>query len=347
MSEPIGLVAFWKNYDRKLYLRAAQLADDLGYDSFWLPEAWGYEVFSLLTEVAVKTKRIRLGTGIVNVYSRSPGLLAMHAATLDEISEGRFMLGIGTSGKRVIEGFHGVPYDKPVARTREIIEICRQVWRRERIQHEGLYPIPLPPGRGTGLGKPLKLINHPLRADIPIWVAALGDKNLEMTAELAHGWLPHAVLPEKMDEVFGPALRAGAAKRAPELGPLQITGGGLLALEPEMREPARQLARGMYALYIGGMGARGKNFYNTVFARQGYPDEARLVQDLYLDGKKEEAAAALPEDFIDRVTLIGEPGYVRERIAALRSVGVTHLHVNPVTADAPKLLSQVKEWIAE
>jgi alkanesulfonate monooxygenase SsuD/methylene tetrahydromethanopterin reductase-like flavin-dependent oxidoreductase (luciferase family) len=192
----------------------------------------------------------------------------------------------------------------------------------------------------------LKLINHPRRADIPIWVAALGDKNVEMTAELANGWLPHVMLPEKIREVFGPALDAGLAKRAPELGPLQITGGGILAVEEEMFEPARKLARGMYALYVGGMGARGRNFYNTVFARQGYADAARLVQDLYLDGRKEEAAAALPDDFIDKVTLIGPPSYVRERIGVLGAAGVTHLHVSPVSADVPKLLTQVKEWIS-
>jgi hypothetical protein len=149
-----------------------------------------------------------------------------------------------------------------------------------------------------------------------------------------------------MREVFGPALDAGLAKRSPGLGPLQMTGGGILALEEEMFEPARRLARGMYALYIGGMGARGRNFYNTVFARQGYPAEAELVQDLYLEGRKEEAAAALPDEFIDRVTLIGPPAHVQERIAALREVGVTHLHANPVTADAPKLLARVKEWIS-
>src|ERR671919_204565 len=189
-----------------------------------------------------------------------------------------------------------------------------------------------------GLGKPLKLINHPRRAEIPIWVAALGDKNVEMTAELANGWLPHVLMPEKLREVFGPALDAGLAKRAPELGPLQITGGGILALEEEMFEPARQLARGMYALYIGGMGARGRNFYNTVFARQGYAAEAKLVQDLYLDGKKEEAAAALPDEFIDKITLIGSPSKVQERIAALREAGVTHLHVTPVSTDAPRTL---------
>jgi F420-dependent oxidoreductase-like protein len=319
--------------------------EQAGLDVVWVAEAYSFDAVSLMGYLAARTERVEIGSGILPLYSRTPTLTAMTAAGLDALSGGRAILGLGASGPQVIEGFHGVPYDKPVARTREIIEICRQVWRREKIQHEGIYSIPLPEGQGTGLGKPLKLINHPRRADIPIWVAALGDKNLEMTAELATGWLPHAVLPETMKEVFGPALEAGFAKRAPELGPLQITGGGILALEEEMWEPARQAARGMYALYIGGMGARGRNFYNTVFRRQGYEAEAKLVQDLYLDGKKQEAAAALPADFIDRVTLIGPAGHVRERIAALREAGITHLHVNPVGSDAPKLIAQVKEWI--
>ena len=228
----------------------------------------------------------------------------------------------------------------------EIIEICRQTWRREKVHSDGIYKIPLPEGEGTGLGKPLKLINHPKRDSIPIWVAALGEKNLTMTAELAQGWLPHVVLPEKIRDVFGDALDAGFARRDPELGPLQIAGGGICAIEEEMFEPARRAARGMYALYIGGMGARGKNFYNTVFAKQGYEAEAKLVQDLYLDGKKEEAMAALPDDFIDRVTLIGPEGHVRERIAALREGGITYLHVQPMTQDSPTVLSQLKEWIS-
>jgi F420-dependent oxidoreductase-like protein len=270
----------------------------------------------------------------------------MTAASLDALSRGRMILGLGASGPQVIEGFHGVAYDKPLARTREIIEICRKVWRRERVEHTGLYTIPLPPEQGTGLGKALKLINHPQRSDIPIWIAALGDKNLELTAELANGWLPHAVLPEKLREVFGPALQAGFAKRAPGLGPLQITGGGFLALEEDMFAPARQAARDLYALYIGGMGARGRNFYNTVFRRQGYEAEATLVQDLYLDGKKAEAAAALPDDFIDRVTLIGPPSHIKERIAALAEAGITHLHVSPIGSDAAKLIATVKEWIS-
>jgi len=317
-----------------------------GLDVVWVAEAYSYDAVSLMGYLAAKTERVQIGSGILPIYSRTPTLTAMTAAGLDALSGGRTILGLGASGPQVIEGFHGVPYDKPVTRTREIIEICRKVWRRERLTHDGLYPIPLPEGQGTGLGKPLKLINHPRRADIPIWVAALGDKNVEMTAELADGWLPHILIPERMRDVFGPALDAGFAKRSPELGPLQITGGGILALEEEMFEPARQLARGMYALYIGGMGARGRNFYNTVFRRQGYADAAALVQDLYLDGKKEEAAAALPDEFIERATLIGPPSHVRERIAALREAGITHLHVTPISTDAPKLVGRVKEWIA-
>jgi F420-dependent oxidoreductase-like protein len=317
-----------------------------GLDVVWVAEAYSYDAVSLMGYLAARTERVEIGSGILPIYSRTPTLTAMSAAGLDALSNGRAILGLGASGPQVIEGFHGVPYDKPITRTREIIDICRKVWRRERLEHDGLYPIPLPEGQGTGLGKPLKLINHPKRSNIPIWIAALGDKNVEMTAELAEGWLPHVLVPEKMREVFGPALDAGFAKRAPELGPLQITGGGILALEPEMWEPARQLARAMYALYIGGMGARGKNFYNTVMTRQGWADAAKEVQDLYLDGKKEEAAAALPDEFIEKATLIGEPSFVRERIAALEEAGITHLHVNAVTADAPKIFAQFKECIS-
>jgi F420-dependent oxidoreductase-like protein len=315
-----------------------------GLDVVWVAEAYSFDAVSLMGYLAARTERVQIGSGILPIYSRTPTLTAMTAAGLDALSGGRAILGIGASGPQVIEGFHGVPYDKPVARTREIIEICRKVWRRERVTNDGLYPIPLPEGQGTGLGKPLKLINHPVRPDIPIWVAALGDKNVEMTAELADGWLPTVLVPEKLREVFGPALDAGRAKRAPELGPLQITGGGILALDEEAFDTARHVARAMLALYIGGMGARGRNFYNTVFARQGYADAAKVVQDLYLDGKKQEAAAALPAEFVERATLIGPPGHVRERIAALREAGVTHLHVNPIGTDVPKLLGRVKEW---
>ncbi|MGH7317765.1 MAG: LLM class flavin-dependent oxidoreductase, partial [Candidatus Rokuibacteriota bacterium] len=187
-------------------------------------------------------------------------------------------------------------------------------------------------------------INHPVRDRIPIWLAALGDKNVEMTAEIAEGWLPFLLIPEKLDTVWGDALRAGKAKRAPELGTLHMTGGGILALEEPFFEPARAAARNLTSLYVGGMGARGKNFYNTVMQRYGYPAEAATVQDLYLDRRKEEAAAALPAEFIDSSNLIGPPEFVRDRIAALRDAGVTHLHVTPIGSDPAKLIGQLKEW---
>src|SRR5688500_15363094 len=215
-----------------------------GLDVVWVAEAYSFDAVSLMGYLAAKTERVEIGSGILPIYTRTPTLTAMTAAGLDALSNGRAILGLGASGPQVIEGCHGVPYDKPIGRTREIIDICRRVWRRERIEHEGIYTIPLPPDQGTGLGKPLKLINHPKRADIPIWVASLGDKNVEMTAELANGWLPHILMPEKIREVFGPALDAGLAARAAELGALQITGVGIVALEEEMFEPARQLARG-------------------------------------------------------------------------------------------------------
>jgi F420-dependent oxidoreductase-like protein len=318
----------------------------VGLDLVWVAEAYSFDAVSMLGYLAARTERVQLGTGILPIYSRTPTLIAQTAAGLDALSGGRAVLGLGASGPQVIEGWHGVPYDKPLARTREIVDICRKVWRRERLTNSGLYPIPLPAGQGTGLGRPLKLINHPVRERIPIWLAALGERNVELTAELAEGWLPFLLLPEKVGDVWGDALAAGLAKRAPELGPLQMTGGGVLAIEDEMFEPARQLARAASALYVGGMGPRGKNFYNTVLQRYGYPDAAATVQDRYLDGDKQAAAAALPDEFIERTNLIGPPGFVRERIAALGEAGVTHLHVTPVSADQPKVLEQVKEWIS-
>ncbi len=321
-------------------------AEKAGLDNAWVAEAYTFDAPTMMGYLAAKTERVEIGAGILPIYSRTPTLIGMTAAGLDAVSGGRAVLGLGVSGPQVIEGWHGVPYDKPLARTREVLDICRAVWRREVVQHEGLYNIPLPRGQGTGLGKPLKLINQPVRDRIPIWLAALGDKNVEMTAELAEGWLPFLVLPEKLREVYGAALDAGAAKRAPELGPLQINGGGILALEENHFAVAESVARGMAALYIGGMGARGKNFYNTVACRYGYPDEAAQIQDLYLDKRREQAAAAVPADLIARTNLIGPPGYVQERIAALREAGVTHLHVNPIGSDPVKLLEQVKEWIS-
>ncbi len=230
-----------------------------GLDVVWVAEAYSFDAVSLMGYLAARTERVQIGSGILPIYSRTPTLTAMTAAGLDALSAGRAILGLGASGPQVIEGFHGVPYDKPLARTREVIEICRSVWRREKIEHDGLYTIPLPADRGTGLGKPLRADQPSAPRGHPDLGGRAGRaRTSQLTAELADGWLPHVVIPEQLRAVFGPALDAGAAKRAAGLGPLQITGGGVLALDEEMFDPARRSARNMLALYIGGMGARGR-----------------------------------------------------------------------------------------
>ena len=322
--------------------------EKVGLDVVWVAEAYGFDAPSLMGYLAAKTERVEIGAAILPIYSRTPTLIAMTAAGIDALSGGRCVLGLGASGPQVIEGFHGVPYDKPLARTREIIEICRDVWAREApLTHDGaVYHIPLPPGEGTGLGKALKIIGHPQRARIPIWVAALGEKNVAMTAEVADGWLPLFFVPEKVKEVFGPSLDAGAAKRAADLGPLQIAAGGLLAIGEESEVAAfRELGRGMAALYIGGMGAKGRNFYNALACRYGYEREAAEIQDLYLAGRKKEAEAKVPAELLEATSLCGPEGYIKDRLAAFAEAGVTHLNVTPVGGDPVAMIEKLRGWI--
>jgi F420-dependent oxidoreductase-like protein len=323
--------------------RQAVELEKAGLDVVWVAEAYSYDAPSFMGYLAAKTERLEIGSAILPIYSRTPTLLAQTAAGIDALSDGRFILGLGASGPQVIEGWHGVPYTQPLERTREIIGICRKVWRREVLTNDGLYPIPLPPGLGTGLGKPLKLINHPVRAEIPIWVASMGPKNVEMTAELADGWFPFLFIPERAADVWKDALAAGTAKRAAGLGPLEIAAGGLAAIG-EGLEHLREFARPMTALYVGGMGAKGRNFYNALTSRYGFEAEAALIQDLYLSGKKEEAAAAVPAELLELTSLVGPAGYVKERIAAYRQAGVTVLNVTPVGPDALSTVEQLKEW---
>jgi len=304
-----------------------------GLDLVWVAEAYGFDGPSLMGYLSALTERVEIGAGILPIYTRTPTLIAMTAAGIDALSDGRFHLGLGASGPQVIEGFHGVPYTNPLGRTREIVEICRDVWKREApLTHDGKnFTLPLPPERGTGLGKPLKIIAHPLRSEIPIWIAALGEKNVELTAEIADGWIPILFIPERANDVWGTALKAGAAKRDDDLAPLMITAGGLLAIGDGPDVTAlREFQRSMVALYVGGMGAKGKNFYNELAVRYGYEKEAELIQDLYLAGKKKEAEAAVPAEFLELTTLCGPKGYVEERIAAFKQAGVTHLQVHPI-----------------
>jgi F420-dependent oxidoreductase-like protein len=269
-------------------------------------------------------------SGILPIYSRTPALTAMTAAGLDYVSGGRFTLGLGASGPQVVEGWHGLPYDAPLQRTREVVEICRQVWRRERLVHDGpKYTVPLPPDQGTGLGKPLKLINTPVRERIPVLLAAIGPKNVELAAEIAEKWEPIFFNPERAGDVWGAALAAGKAKRDPTLGELDVVVGLPVAIGDDV-EHLLEAVRPSLALYVGGMGAKGKNFYNDLARRYGYEAEAETIQELYLAGRKDEAAAAVPEDLVRATSLIGPEGHVAERIAAFAEAGVTTINVQPM-----------------
>ena len=339
------------NYAGGFAETVVELADyeKAGLDIVFVPEAYSYDAVSLLGYVAAKTERLQLASGIMQLYTRTPTLVAMTAAGLDFVSDGRFNLGIGVSGPQVIEGWHGVPYDAPIGRTRETIEICRAVWRRERLTYSGKhYQIPLPPGQGTGLGKALKLINHPVRERIPIFIAAVGPKNTAMAAELAEGWQPIFYWPEKAAGIWGEALAAGKARRDPELPPLDVIAQASLAIGSDVADLV-EFGRPMMALYVGGMGARGQNFYTKLASDYGYPDEARAIQDAYLAGRKDEAAALVPRALLEGISLIGPKSYVADRIAALRESGVTTLNVQPFAAthaERVALVEQIKEMAA-
>jgi F420-dependent oxidoreductase-like protein len=311
---------------------AAEIRDleSAGLDLAMVAEVYTFDAVSQLGYLAAVTERVELMSGIFPIYSRTPALTAMTAAGLDFVSGGRFTLGLGASGPQVIEGWHGVPYDAPLQRTREVVEICRQVWRRERLVHEGpKYTIPLPAEQGTGLGKPLKLINTPVRDRIPVLLAAIGPKNVELAAEIADAWEPIFFIPEKAGSVWGESLTAGRARRDPSLRELQVVTGVPVAIGEDV-ESLLDHVRPSLALYVGGMGARGKNFYNDLARRYGYEDEARTIQDLYLDGKKDEAAAAIPDDLVRATSLIGPESHVAERIAAFREAGVSTLLLQPL-----------------
>ncbi len=332
------------------FKEAAKQVVDLekaGLDIVWVAEAYTFDAISQMGYLAAITDKVEIASGIVNVYSRTPTLLGMTAAGLDYISEGRCILGLGASGPQVVEGFHGIPYEKPMVRIKETIDVVRRVIRREVIDFHGqTIDIPLPEGQGTGLGKPLKLINRPVRDAVPIWWASLMGNSVAATAEVADGWLPVMFIPERADRVWGDDLRRGLAKRSPDLGPLDISAGGLLAIGDDLPvEKIRDMGRPGTALYVGGMGARGKNFYNDVAVRYGFEQEAKEIQDLYLDGKKEEAAAKVPEEWLEKTSLVGPASYIKDRIAAYKEAGVTVLNVNPVGSDPVKTIDQLREIV--
>ena len=314
----------------------------VGVDLVSVAEAYSFDAVSQLGYLAAITTTMTLASGILPIFSRTPALLAMTAAGLDSVSRGRFELGIGSSGAQVIEGFHGIPFDAPLGRIRENVEICRAIWRRERLDFTGEhYTIPLPADRGRGLGKPLKIINQPVRDTIPISVAALTPKAVAQAAEIADGWLPLFFLPEKADAVWGASLSTGGVKRSPDLGPLDVIAQVPFYLG-DHADRAAEAYRQNVALYVGGMGARGANFYNDLAVGYGFADEAAAVQELYLTGRRDEAAAAVPDELVRGTALIGTEAEVRGRVNALLTSGVTTISVKPLALSRGERIEQLE-----
>ena len=295
-------------------LELTKRAEDLGFDSVWMPEAYGTDAISILAGLATQTTRIRIGTGIINVFSRTPALIAQTAATMDLVSSGRFILGLGTSGHQVISGWHGVPFEKPVQRMRETAQIVRSVLKREPLRFEGEV-FQLPQG--------LKLQMHPLRVEIPIFMATLTPAGLRLTGEIADGWIPTLFSPDHGD-IFLADLRAGAKISGRPLESLEVA-PFMRVLADEDLARARDEVRPWVALYVGGMGSRKKNFYKETASRYGFAREADTIQELYLTGRKLEAIKHVPDSLVDAITLAGPRDLIKERLAACARAGVTIL----------------------
>ena len=308
-------------------LQLVQEAERLGYDSVWTAEAYGSDAATILAWLAGQTSRIRLGAAIFQMPARSAAMTAMTAATIDQLSGGRMILGIGSSGPQVAEGWHGQRFARQLQRTREYVAVVRMALARERVEFHGeTLELPLP----EGPGKALKLTIAPVQSSIPIYVAAIGPKNTTLTAEIADGWLPTLFSPEHVSE-FRPMLEEGFARAGAGKGfdDFEIVPTVSVNVSDDL-EAARDSMRGYVALYVGGMGSRKQNFYNALVRRYGFEDAALRVQDLYLEGRKEEAAAALPGELIDTVALVGPRDRVRERLAVYRDAGVGTLMISPM-----------------
>jgi F420-dependent oxidoreductase-like protein len=312
----------------------AQEAERLGFDSVWAAEAWGTDAVTVLSWLAAKTTTIKVGSAIMQIPGRTPANTAMTAATLDLMSGGRFILGLGTSGPQVVEGWHGEPWGKPLTKTREYVEIVRSALRRETVEHEGEhYRIPYDGPDATGLGKPLKMMLRPLRADIPIYLAATGPKNVALAAEIADGWLPIFVDPERFDAAFGPSL-AGAPDGFEIAATVNVlVGDDVQALRDSLKPNL--------ALYVGGMGSKGRNFYNSLMRRYGWEAEADTIQELFLSGRQREAIAAVPDELVDAVALVGPKERIRDRLEAWRETPVTTLIVGSPQPEALQVLAEL------
>jgi F420-dependent oxidoreductase-like protein len=320
----------------------AQEAERLGYDSAWAAEAWGTDTVTVLSWLAATTTRLKVGAAIMQIPGRTPAATAMTAATLDLMSEGRFLLGLGTSGPQVVEGWHGEAWGKPLGKTREYVEIVRRMLRRETIEHHGEhFDIPYTGPGATGLGIPLKLMMRPLRAEIPIYLAAMGPKNIALAGEIADGWLPFLLSPERFRKALLPSLENGLRRAGKTLDGFDIAATHVPLIVSDDLESTRDAVRPVLALYVGGMGARGRNFYNSLVSRYGYEAEAARIQDLYLDGKKREAAAAVPDALVDEVSLIGPRERIADRLEAWRDCGVTTIIARALEPESLRVLAEL------
>ena len=314
-----------------------QEAERLGYDSVWTAEAYGSDAATILGWLAALTTKIKLGSAIFQMPARSAAMTAMTAATIDQLSQGRMLLGIGSSGPQVAEGWHGQRFGKQIQRTREYVEVVRRALSRERLTYEGeTITLPLP----DGPGKPLKLTIKPVQEQIPIYLAAIGPNNVKLAGEVADGWIPMLFSPEHVQE-FKPLLEEGAQRSGRSLDGFRIT-PSVQTLISDDEDAARDAVRPFIALYVGGMGSREKNFYNALVARYGFEEEARDVQDLYLEGKKDEAAARLSPELIDTVSLVGRKEKVRDQLQVFREAGVHTLGATPLAFDKEGRLDQLR-----
>ena len=318
-------------------LKIVQEAERLGYDSVWTAEAYGSDAATILGWLAGQTSRIRLGSAIFQMPARSPGMTAMTAATIDQLSAGRMILGIGSSGPQVAEGWHGQRFAHQLQRTREYVAVVRMALARERVEFRGeTLELPLP----DGPGKALKLIISPVQDQIPIYLAAIGPKNTALAGEIADGWIPTLLSPEHLTELRA-LLEEGAARSGKSLEGFDIAPTVNVFVTDDLQQ-ARDAMRPFIALYVGGMGSRRQNFYNQLVSRYGFADDAKRIQDLYLEGKRDEAMAAIPDALIDTVSLCGPRDHVRERLAVYRDAGVGTLGVTPTAFTLDERLEQLR-----
>ena len=331
------MFGYWQAQPPANFVEVAQEAERLGFHSAWTAEAWGSDAFTPLTWIAAHTTSLKLGTSIVQISARTPASTAMHALTLDHLSKGRLQLGLGVSGPQVVEGWYGQPFAKPLSRTREYIDIIRQVMKREQpVQNDGPhYPLPYHGEGAWGMGKPLKPITHPLRADLPIYLGAEGPKNVALAAEVCDGWIPLWYTPYR-EEVYADSLT-----HAPD--DFDIVQGVSVNVTDDL-ESAFDAMRPMLGFYVGGMGAKDRNFHKELMARMGYPDEAQKIQDAFLDGRRAEAIAAVPNAFIDEIALIGPRERIRDRMQAWRESRVTTMLLH---SQDPEQLKQVAEVVMD